>query len=301
MAHLLVEEFGHVVRRVMLAVVLTAGLLVMGSRVAFACTGDETEVEAGTGGTICIPAVDPGTPGGPGAGDGGGGSADPVDMKCGYAVVDPQPPKGHPIWGGHTPDDGAIYWKICPGHLGTYPSVFLPNGEDPEPPDPAVLARRAMGELRLTSPAIRLAPSPPAKTYVGLETWLWIPARQWAPLTKSVTAGATTVTVTAAPQSVAWRLGGGGTTCRGPGRAWVAGRMSEEASTDCDFVFDRVSSGEPGGRFRVSATITFRADWTCSGSCLAGEGTLGDVVGPTAQTAIRVSERQSVNVSPEGS
>lgn len=290
-------------RRVAVVLTLIVGCLAAGATYALACPDGQAPVYSSDGNVICAVATDPGS----GSGTGGDGTGDPrgstgvVDTKCGYTLVDPQPSKGSAIWGGHTPDDGAIYWKICPGYLGTYPSVFLPNGEDPEPPDPAVLARRALGELQLTSPAIRLAPSPPAKTYVGLETWLWIPAGQWAPLTKSVTAGATTVTVTAAPQAVAWRLGDGGTTCRGPGRAWVVGRMSEEASTDCDFVFDRVSSGEPGGWFGVRATITFRADWTCSGSCLAGEGTLGDVVGPTAQTAIRVSERQSVNVSPEGS
>jgi len=288
-------------RRVAIVLALVAGCLIAGATAAFACDPGETEVTTSEGYTICLVASDPGGGGEDGGGSGdSGGSTGVVDMRCGYILVDPQPGDNNVIWEGKSPKDGAIYWKVCPGYIGSYPMLFLPTG-DYDPPDPAILAQRALDQLQLTLPAIGLAPSPPAKTYVGLETWLWIPSAQWSVLTKSVTAGQTTVTVTATPQSMSWRLGGGSVTCGGPGRAWVTGQMPSGATTDCEFVFDQVSSGEPGGKFAVAASITFRADWTCTGSCGSGEGTLGDVDGPTAQTAIGVSERQSVNVSPEGS
>jgi hypothetical protein len=162
-----------------------------------------------------------------------------------------------------------------------------------------VLARRALERMALTVPEVHLAPAPPAKTYVGLETWLWLPAQQWATLRESVTAGATTVMVTAEPRRVVWDMGAGSTVCYDAGRVWVVGQMSETSTTSCQYTYDRVSDFQPGQRFEVAATIIFRADWTCSGDCLADSGSLGEVEGLPGTSAIRVSERQSVNVIPQ--
>lgn len=265
-----------------------------------------TAPSEGPQGTICIPAADPGSGGGGGTGEtGGGGSAactfGGAEIPCTkdgavwfssqgcYASQFDFPPE-HPAWEGRT--DGSIW--ICNG-FG--PDGIPGSGQTfwaPAPPvalpDPAVLAQQALDQMQLATPEVNLAPAPPLMTYVGLETWLWMPEGQWSTLTNSVTAGATTVTVTAEPVRATWDLETGTTTCGSAGRAWVAG-MGDSARTDCSFTFDRVSDADG---FAVSAVLTYQADWTCAGACLAGGGTLDEVDGLPGAAAIRVGERQSV-------
>ena len=256
-------------------------------------------------GGICIPAAEPGNPGnggssggGPGGGSGGGGtgSGGAGDDPCEWSLASPQPPAAAPEWQGHSPDDGDLWMCVLPVR-GNPVFQFRPNGEEAPPPDPAELARRALDELRLTVPDIHLAPAPPRQTYVGLETWLWMPAGQWSTLTKSVKAGDTTVTVSAVPARATWNMGAGVTTCFGAGTPWKAGLMPEGASTTCKYVYDRVSDFQPDRKFRVASTITFDVRWRCSGTCLATEGVLGEVDGLSGVAAISVGERQSVNTN----
>lgn len=270
------------------------------------------------GGTICIPAIDPG---GAGEHDAGGGGGSTGSTKCVYEGVDiacqdplrgtwsnshncyllgvsPQPPSGAEEWQGRSSSEGSLYVCIRPGIPGNPTYVFVPGGT--APPDPAVLARRALGELRLVVPDVHLAPSPPARTYVGLKTWLWMPAGQWSPLSKSVTAGATTVRVVAAPWRVVWDMGPGSTTCHSAGRVWRVGQMPAGSATDCSYTYTTVSDFQRSKNFTVSATITYQVDWTCSGTCLVGEGTLGEVDGLPGTSAIAVGERQSVVVNGGG-
>jgi hypothetical protein len=187
---------------------------------------------------------------------------------------------------------------VLPG-TGNPTYRFVPNAADP-PPDPAVVAKKALGQLRLTVPEVKFAPAPPAKTYVGLETWLWIPPDQWSTLRKSVTAGATTVTVSAAPKRVLWDMGTGTTQCHDAGRPWTVRQMPARATTTCKYVYQRVSDFQTDRKFMISAIITFDVMWRCSGACLANEGVLGEVDGLPGQSAIRVGERQSVNTTPDG-
>lgn len=257
----------------------------------------------GPGGTICIPASDPGGGSGGSGGNSGGGSGGNSGGgadDCNYFLADPQPPVGSAPWDGHTPDEGSIYLKDCDDEWAAYgfTMIFLPNGDDPPPPNPATVAQRALGQMKLTVPDVHMAPSPPSMTYVGLETWLWMPGNQWSTLTKSVTAGSTTVTVSAEPRRVTWDMGPGSVTCHDAGRVWDIGRMSKSAKTSCQYRYERVSDFQPTKKFKVSATITFRATWRCSGNCLTDEGTLGEVEGLPGTSEIRVGERQSVNVSP---
>jgi hypothetical protein len=149
--------------------------------------------------------------------------------------------------------------------------------------------------MKLATPKIHLAPQPPLMTYVGLETWLWVDAAQWSDLKLTVSAGPTSVTVTAKPVKAEWDLTAGNETCTSPGRPWVKG-MSSSEKTDCSYTFQRVSDFEPDGEFPVSSTLTYQVDWTCSGTCLIGSGTLGEVDGLPGTSAIRVGERQSVVV-----
>ena len=299
----------------LLAVVVALGALVAIASPAAACPDGDTPVP-GTGGQICIPAEDPGSPATSGPGGGGGPQTctyegrqipcqDPMrgnwyqSRGCYILLISPQPDPASEVWNalGGSPQDGRIFLCIRPGTTGTQSMVFIRGGSAP---DPAVLARKALGELRLVVPDVHLAPSPPARTYVGLKTWLWVPAGQWSPLSKSVTAGATTVRVVAVPRRVVWDMGPGSTTCHSVGRVWRVGQMPAGSATDCSYTYATVSNFQRSKKFTVSATITYQVDWTCSGTCLAGEGTLGEVDGLPGTSAIAVGERQSVVVNGDG-
>jgi hypothetical protein len=182
---------------------------------------------------------------------------------------------------------------------GTGYNFWVPPGAAAPAPvlvDPAVLAQRALDELQLAQPSVHMAPQPPSQTYVGLETWLWMDPAQWAPLDLTVTAGPTSVTVTARPVRALWDVTEGSTTCGSAGRPWVTG-MGDEEVTDCSYTFTRVSGGETNDAFAVTSTLVYQVDWTCAGGCLEDAGTLGEVPGVPGTAAIRVGERQSVVVS----
>lgn len=279
------------------------------------CPGGTTPTQAG-GGWICVPVTDPGGPGDPGGGDPGDGgprvchgpqgdvipcttSAGGYDYVwmgapryCYAWRVTPPPPAGNPAWEGHDPSEGSVYTcDVTACFLVGCAGFFVPGNATP--PNPADLARSALDRMRLASPNIHMAPQPPLMTYVGLETWLWMDPGQWDPLSLTVTAGATSVTVVAEPVAAGWDLTAGSTTCSSAGRPWVKG-MSASEQTDCSYTFDQVSDRQPEGKFPVTSTLTYQVDWTCSGVCLTASGTLGRVDGLPGDAAIRVGERQSV-------
>jgi hypothetical protein len=101
--------------------------------------------------------------------------------------------------------------------------IWVAAGAAPGPPDPGQMASDALGVLRLPAAEVRTAPQAPDRTYVGVENWMWVPRSQWATLTKTVTAGATRVRVTAVPSRVVWDMGPASKTCFGPGLRWRTG------------------------------------------------------------------------------
>ncbi|KRB75028.1 hypothetical protein ASE01_16815 [Nocardioides sp. Root190] len=170
---------------------------------------------------------------------------------------------------------------------------FVANGAEPLP-DPRALAQSALDQLKLETPDIKLAPAPPLATYVGLETWLWIPETQWRDLSLTVTAGNTSVTVVAAPKRVDWDLTAGTTSCYSAGREWIKG-MPSTAKTTCSYTFSKLSDDQPDEKYPITATLIYAATWTCSGACTLPNGDLGDVPSLQGAAAIEVNERQSVN------
>lgn len=204
---------------------------------------------------------------------------------------------GDPVWQGHA--DGSLWacMGVGPTMAPAAGATFYIPGPGPAAPpvDPAVLAQQALDRMPLAKPTIHMAPQPPLMTYVGLETWLWMDLGGWDELRGGAKAGATSVTVVAKPVHVAWDLTAGTATCTSAGRPWVKG-MSSSEKTDCSYTFAKVSDSESGGAFPVTATITYQVDWTCAGTCTTKNGSLGEVDGPSSQSAIRVGERQSVVV-----
>jgi hypothetical protein len=203
-------------------------------------------------------------------------------------------PPGDPAWQGHT--DGSL-WQ-CSNCVSGAPAtcrvqiLWLALGNAS---DPGRLARTAVGLLPLVRADVHTAPQAPEHTYVGVENWLWVPRTQWVTLSKTVTAGGTSVTVTAMPRQVVWDMGPGSIRCYAPGTVWRR-EMTDAARTSCSYTYAATSDSEPNGEFAIAATIRYQVDWICAGACSTGSGSLGLVDAPAGGGAMRVLQRQTVVV-----
>lgn len=280
------------------------------------CPDGTTKVGAPDGGSsICVVVTDPGTPDDTGDSEDSGTSSSgskacqrvdgtPVDCVTDYGVWDSSHqcwvhpvhvPQTDPVWEDRT--DGSI-WMCGLITDGVDPVVmfWVPPGSGPGAlPDPGELAQEAVGLLPLETAEVRTAPQNPARSYVGVENWLWVPESQWAILTETVTAGDTSVTVTAEPDRVLWDMGPGAKSCYDPGRVWESG-MTDEAATTCGYTYVVTSQSAPDGAFALAATIRYQVDWVCTGACTSSTGTLGLVDAPAGTGALRVLQRQTVVV-----
>lgn len=164
--------------------------------------------------------------------------------------------------------------------------------------DPLALALQAERSLRLPAPQISFSPS--GSALVNLPTWLWVNASMWHPESVTATAAGVSATAVAAPTSVSWSMGDGGTVvCDGPGVPYDPSEPASTQATSCDHTYLESSAGEPSpsgdpddGSFPVTATVDWTVSWTAAGA--AGGGPL-----PGLTTATRVPERveqvESVN------
>lgn len=315
----------HSVIRTLLSGLVTSVLL-LSLTVGLAHADDPPDLDCPEGqvpgegptGWICIPVTDPGNGEEEGGEEPGNGGTEPGSQSCQdesgkeipcttehgtwssshncYAnPMAPQPAADQTAyWKGNDPTTGSIW--VCAGAGVAIPANtwFVPGGQTP--PDPGEMAKTIVKAMPLVKPTVHMAPQPPLMTYVGLETWLWMGENQWRNVTGSASIGDTTVSVVAEPIRVTWDLGDGIETCTSAGRKWEKG-MSSEEQTDCSYVFQHVSDFQPNDVFPVTATISYAVSWTCSGTCIAGAGTLGEIPGFTSDAStIRVGERQSVVV-----
>ncbi|MHB1927987.1 MAG: hypothetical protein ACYCUG_00880 [Acidimicrobiales bacterium] len=83
-------------------------------------------------------------------------------------------------------------------------------------------------------------------------------------------------------------------TCDGPGVAYDP--SAPNATTYCSYTWPSSSAGQPGGVYRVAATVYYRASWSATGA--PGGGNLGLVAGPASTVAVRVAESQAINNEP---
>jgi hypothetical protein len=172
-------------------------------------------------------------------------------------------------------------------------TLWLPRGAAPRAPSPGELAADATKLMPLAKADVHTAPAPPDHTYLGVENWLWVPADQWATLSRRVTAGGTTVTVTAAPSQIVWNMGASSKTCNSAGSVWRQ-EMTDAATTSCGYTYDHVSDSQPDGVYAITATIRYQVDWTCTGTCTAASGSLGLVDAPAGGGTMQVFQRQTV-------
>lgn len=274
------------------------------------CPPGTSPVQDAGGGWICIVVATPAEPGGEEPGDDGGteqagcfegdkevscndeyGGTWDAGRGCYAFQVQPQPPAGSPLWEGHDPSEGSV-WSC--DYTVTIPetSWFVPNGEDPLI-DPAVLAQEALGRVKLENASAQIAPGPGFHTYVHIDNWLWLPEAQWHDLTETVTAGPTSVTVTAEPIRVDWDMGTEVTSCYDAGRVWTKG-MTDAAKTTCSYAYEWIEN-PAGDTHSVSAQLVYGVTWDCDGACLIPNGDLGEIDAPAGDpTTIEVRQRQTV-------
>jgi hypothetical protein len=217
-------------------------------------------------------------------------------------------------WEGNDPSAGYIEINSCAGGNPNAPggtvvlTRFVPNGvAAPPPPDPAVLAQQAIGQLTVPKPTVGVGPDR-ATMAVNLWTWLWVD--NLPPVTVTVAAGGVSVTATATLTSTTWSLGepaatGGPyeagppvtVTCAGAGTPPPPG-YDWKSEPPCGHMYQWRSTKERtggAGTWPVTATTTWAVAWA-SNTGVTGADTL------TATTADQfdVSEYRVVLVNSPG-
>jgi hypothetical protein len=184
---------------------------------------------------------------------------------------------------------GAYYHFRCDGWNVERVSWFF----DRPQVDPVALAREAANSLDLSTPLIRMNPSAERAQLVNLRTWLWVDPSAWLNHEATAAVPGVSATVTAVPVRVFWDMGDGGrVTCHGPGMPYRATQAVSTRGPSCGYTYRRSSAQEPGDRFLVVATVTWRVSWTASG--VAGGGGLPALTRST-QMPVQVTEVQALN------
>lgn len=288
-------------RRLLSAGVTAAvGLLIATSPASAGGQVDVNFDQTSGGSTVTIGVENPGSPGGTSGGSGGsnpGSSPSGKKSKCTYdgaefdctsktgvwsskrhcfvKKVSPRPDPASPAWDGHT--DGAIYQCTPPGAAfsaggGTGYWFWAPDSGEagaPELVDPVTLAERAVERMDLVAPAVGMTPlSADVPLLVGMDAWLWVDGPKehaYGPITRSATAGSTTVEATARVTKAVWNMGDGTTvTCRSAGTRWTAARGTG-ASPTCGHRYESPSTGKPHDSYTVRVTTHWRVDWSGGG------------------------------------
>ncbi len=302
------------VRRILTVGGVAAALLLGNAVAARADFGDPVNCVADPTNPACV--IQIGTPGGPGDG-GSSGTAGCHDWK-GRAIPCYIPGKG---WLGEgncyfqraTGTDVALaetlggklnppeYWYT--GACGDPITNFWPAGLTvlrayDTAPGITLLAQEAVRHLKLPAPQIRLNPdsspkdptAPPVPQVVFVPTWLWIDSAVWAPRSATASLAGLSVTAVGTPTKVAWSTGDRHTTTCGQGTAWTPSADPKAASPDCGHVYSTPSRTADGGKYTVTATITWRVTWS-------GGGVTGTepALTSTASVQVAVVEASAVN------
>lgn len=239
--------------------------------------------------------------------DSRGGSCDitvRVPGSGGQPGKPPAQPRGKPTGDGGGGGQERPHWPV-EGCLQYDPSTgvcvrFTPSDPSPAPapqeaPEPAVLARIAIGRMDLKAPEIGMWPSPleqlpEGRNYVGWNNWMWVnnPGRNtWGPITKTVTESGYSVTATAMVAGVTWEMGNGDTKECGKGTEHPEYRTHDEKSPDCGYVYHQ----------RGDFTVTATAHWVINWRGLGKNGTIQ--MDLTSQVHTSVVEVVAVNI-PNG-
>lgn len=184
-----------------------------------------------------------------------------------------------------------LYARVCLGQQVAY--VWLTAAQQAAA-SPAELARRAYRQLVLAVPVIRTSPAVAVPQLVRVPTWLWVAPGIWAQRSATASVPGLSATATARPVAVRWTTGeGASVTCRGAGTPFRSGvDRPASASPDCGHTYLRPSVGEPGGVYRLVATVEWSVTWTGGGQA----GVLPALTS-TSSVDLRVAESQALNDS----
>ena len=195
-------------------------------------------------------------------------------------------PSDSPIWEGHHPE-GAIYSCYNPFIVGTrnydFWSATQPAGPA-APPDPRLLAERAVATMNLRAITVGIVPEPVAGSVglVGMPNWMWVDnptENSFGPITRTATAGAYTVTATAKVSQVDWDMGDGEVVTCGAGTAYEDA-YGKSSSPTCGHTYTRQ------GTYTVRATSHWLITWS-------GIGQSGTIPLDLAQSArVTIGEAQ---------
>jgi hypothetical protein len=223
--------------------------------------------------------------GGPGAyAEASGGSG----IQCKY-VKESLPTDGDTS---HQGEAGQWYAYVCGDGLNLWlGNLWVPATQPAVAP--AVLAQTAWRYLRLPPPGIQTSPDVAADQIVNVPTWLWVDPATWGPRSATASVPNESATATAVPVTVTWTMGDGSqVVCRGPGTPYTEGDPARPSPT-CSHTYPRSSARQPGLRYPVTATTTWRITWTATG-VVSASGTLPPLL-RTSTTTLRVAESQTVN------
>ena len=189
---------------------------------------------------------------------------------------------------------GQVYGLVCTDANGQEVVNELRQYTPGEPGtpviDPAVLAQEAESRLVVDPPEVQLSPKTDVNQIVQLPTWMWL--TNWESQSASASVPGVTSTVTARPATVTWDMGNGDeVVCNGPGTPFDFSRPEEGQSTDCSYTYRHSSTSQPGGVYRVSATLTYEVSWSAEGA--PGGGAL-PALSETSSVPVRVMEIHAV-------
>lgn len=219
-------------------------------------------------------------------------------LACYLRPASPQPDPGEPEWGGHDPDDGVVNRLTCPWLDGidgqpywewAFPRFFPAHGGML-----GHLVERAVAQLVVTGPDIRLAPDPDGVGLVGLPVWMWteVNERTWSPEPVSLSALGWTVVVEADVDRIVWDLGNGDTVVcdQGPGTPYQD-HFGAQPSPDCGYDgYAWPSRMQPDGTYEVTATTHWVVHWRFDGTSVNGR----ESAQRQSSTSVRIHELQVV-------
>jgi hypothetical protein len=271
----------HQLARLLGAVALVIGALVAVSATVTTVGAPPASAAGGTGCTGYNVGqswdVSCGTGGSPGGGTGGSGGT----SVCTYitlAEAVQQDLVSQVVAAQYQAPPGYIYLvQNCPDQFFGLPAIVLyADGGTLTPKDLADQAYR-----QLSPPALTIGTAPIGREgLVGLPEWFWIDAGGYETLSKTVSLGGLSATVTAKPGPLVINPGDGQAsfTCQGPGTPYDPSEPASSQQSSCTFLYTQPSAGQPGNEFTVSISVTWTASWT-------GTGGVGGTLAPITRTA----------------
>jgi hypothetical protein len=203
------------------------------------------------------------------------------------------------------PQGGRWYAASCIGLLGAdWPTepIWL-NAPPAASVDPSQVALRALARITLRAPQLRLIPPVAGSVPLGMPVWLAVgeSTQAWGPVEDGpVCEGPVCVWISARVSHVDWNVGDGSDPIRctrDQNMLWRPGMDPLAPGSACHHIYTEPSRSQPGGRYRVTATTSFRVDWSGAGQ----SGSFVDITGACGaggagacqtSTAVRVDEIQ---------